>query len=280
MTPRLDLLHPSPSARLRALLAGVTPPAGLRPISLGLGEPQHPTPALIKDALTAHLEALGRYPQALGLKEFRAAVAEWIAPRHLVRVDPHTPVIPPSGTREGVFSIAQAAVDPDEADALVICPNPFYQVYEGATLLAGAKPYFVNALPARGFRPDWDAVPEAVWKRTRMVYTCSPNNPIGRVMPLEEWKKLFELADRHGFVLVSDECYSEIYFDEARPPLGALTAAKSLGREGLKRLIVMGSLSKRSSAPRLRSAFAAGRQEVISRYLQYRTYFGSAISNP
>ena len=279
MNRRLELLQPYPFERLRALLAGVTPPAGLRPISLGLGEPQHPTPALIKDALTANLGALGRYPQALGLKEFRTAVAEWIARRYLVRVDPDTQVIPLSGTREGVFSIAQAAVDPDEPDALVICPNPFYQVYEGATLLAGAKPYFVNALPARGFRPDWDAVPEAVWKRTRMVYTCSPNNPIGRVMPLEEWRKLFELADRHGFVLVSDECYSEIYFDEARPPLGALTAAKSLGREGFKRLIVMGSLSKRSSAPGLRSGFAAGDKEVIARYLQYRTYFGSAMSN-
>ncbi len=279
MNPRLDLLQPYPFERLRALLAGATPPAELRPISLGLGEPQHATPALIKDALTANLSALGRYPQTLGLKDLRVAIAEWIARRYVVRLDPDTQVIPLSGSREGIFSLAQATVDPGEADALVVCPNPFYQVYEGSTLLAGAKPYFVNALASRGFRPDWDAVPEQVWKRTRLVYTCSPNNPIGRVMPLEEWRKLFELADRHGFVLVSDECYSEIYFDEARPPLGALTAAKSLGREGFKRLIVMGSLSKRSSAPGLRSGFAAGDKEVIARYLQYRTYFGSAMSN-
>jgi N-succinyldiaminopimelate aminotransferase len=279
MNPRLDLLQPYPFERLRALLAGATPPAGLRPISLGLGEPQHPTPALIKDALTANLAALGRYPQSLGLKELRVAVAEWIARRYHASLDPDTQVIPLCGSREGIFSIAQAAVDPDDADALVVCPNPFYQVYEGSTLIAGAKPYFVNALPARGFRPDWDAVPEAVWKRTRLVYTCSPNNPIGRVMPLEEWKKLFELADRHGFVLVSDECYSEIYFDEAKPPLGALTAAKSLGRDGFQRLIVMGSLSKRSSAPGLRSGFAAGDKEILKRYMQYRTYFGSAMSN-
>jgi len=279
MNPRLELLQPYPFERLRALLAGATPPAGLRPISLGLGEPQHPTPALIKDALTANLAALGRYPQTLGLKELRVAIAEWIARRYLVRLDPDTQVIPLSGSREGIFSIAQASVDPDERDALVVCPNPFYQVYEGSTLLAGAKPWFVNALAARGFRPDWDAVPEAVWKRTRLVYTCSPNNPTGRVMPLEEWRKLFELADRYGFVLVSDECYSEIYFDEAKPPLGALSAARSLGREGFQRLIVMGSLSKRSSAPGLRSGFAAGDKELLARYMQYRTYFGGAMSN-
>jgi N-succinyldiaminopimelate aminotransferase len=279
MNPRLELLQPYPFERLRALLSAATPPAQLRPVSLGLGEPQHPTPALIKDALTANLSALGRYPQTLGLKELRIAIAEWIARRYSVRLDPESQVIPLNGSREGIFSIAQATVDPGERDALVAVPNPFYQVYEGSTLLAGAKPYFVNALASRGFRPDWDAIPESVWKRVRLVYTCSPNNPIGRVMPLDEWKKLFELSDRYGFVLVSDECYSEIYFDESAPPLGALTAARSLGRSDFPRLVVMGSLSKRSSAPGLRSGFAAGDKDLLARYMQYRTYFGAAMSN-
>src|SRR5436190_384163 len=254
MNPRLGLLQPYPFERLRVLLAGASPPAAMRHISLGLGEPQHPTPAFIKEALAANLGALARYPQAIGLPELRAALAEWIARRHgLGRIDPDKEVLPLAGTREGIFSIAQAVLDPAESDALVICPNPFYQIYEGATLLGGAKPYFVNALAANGLRPDWSAIPEQVWKRARLLYACSPNNPNGRVMPLEEWKRLFELSDRHGFVIVSDECYSEIYFDEARPPLGGLAASQQLGRDGFPRLIAMGSLSKRSSATGLRS---------------------------
>jgi N-succinyldiaminopimelate aminotransferase len=196
-----------------------------------------------------------------------------------VRVDFEKEVIPVLGTREALFAIAQAVLDPAESEALVVCPNPFYQIYEGAALLGGAKPYYVNAEAARGLRPDWDAVPEAVWKRTRLLYACSPNNPNGRVMPLEEWKRLFELSDRHGFTIVSDECYSEIYFDEARPPLGALAAAHALGRAGWPRLVAMGSLSKRSSAPGLRSGFAAGDRAVLERFVLYRTYHGSQMSN-
>jgi N-succinyldiaminopimelate aminotransferase len=281
MNPRLGLLQPYPFERLRVLLAGATPPADLRPISLGLGEPQHPTPALIKDALTANLGALSRYPVTLGLAELRAAIAEWIARRHgLGKLDPATQVIPVNGSREALFSIAQAVLDPNESDALVVCPNPFYQIYEGAVLLGGAKPYFVNSLAANGLRPDWDAVPAEIWKRTRLVFTCSPGNPTGRVMTREEWKRLFELSDRHGFTIVSDECYSEIYFDEARAPLGALAAAKALGREGFPRLIVLGSLSKRSSAPGLRSGFAAGDAKILERFVLYRTYHGGAMSNP
>jgi N-succinyldiaminopimelate aminotransferase len=281
MNPRLGLLQPYPFEKLRGLLAGVTPPAHLRPISLGMGEPQHPTPALIKDALAAHLGTLARYPLTLGLPELRETLAQWIARRHgLAALDPATEVLPVLGTREALFSIAQVVLDPAEGDALVLCPNPFYQIYEGAALLGGAQPWFVNALPANGLRPDWDAIPEAVWRRVRLLYACSPGNPGGRVMPIEEWRRLFELSDRHGFTIVSDECYSEIYFDEAAPPLGALAAAEALGRKGFPRLLAMGSLSKRSSAPGLRSGFAAGDRELLRRFVLYRTYHGSQMSVP
>jgi len=280
MNPRLGLLQPYPFEKLRELLAGATPPASLRPISLGLGEPQHPTPALLKDALGANLAGLSRYPLTLGLPELRAALAEWIARRYaLPGLDPAREVIPVGGSREALFAIAQAVLDPDERDALVIVPNPFYQIYEGATLLAGARPYYVNSLPQRALKPDWESIPEDAWKRVRMVYACSPSNPHGRVMTLEEWKLLFALSDRHGFVIVSDECYSEIYFDESKPPLGGLEAAHRLGRAGYPRLVALGSLSKRSSAPGLRSGFAAGDRAVLEKFLLYRTYHGSALSN-
>jgi N-succinyldiaminopimelate aminotransferase len=280
MNPRLGLLQPYPFEKLRALLAATTPLAELRHISLGLGEPQHPTPAFIKEALAANLGGLARYPLTLGLPELRTAMAEWIARRHgLGAIDAATQVIPVNGSREALFAIAQVILDPAEKDAIVVSPNPFYQIYEGAALLGGARPYFANARPENGFRPDWDAIPEDVWKRTRLIYACSPNNPTGSVMPFEEWKRLFELSDRHGFTIVSDECYSELYFDESKPPLGALAAAKSLGREGFPRLVVMGSLSKRSSAPGLRSGFAAGDRAIIEKFVLYRTYHGSQMSN-
>jgi len=281
MNPRLEHLQPYPFEKLRALLSGLTPALGLRPINLSLGEPQHPTPALIKDALSATLPALARYPLSKGLPELRSAMADWIARRHaLGTLNAETEVIPVLGTREALFSIAQALLDPAESGALVVCPNPFYQIYEGAALLGGARPYFVNALAQNAFRPDWEAIPEAVWKRTRLLYACSPNNPSGRVMPREEWKLLFELSDRFGFVIVSDECYGEIYFDEALPPSGALGEAKALGRERFTRLVAMGSLSKRSNAPGLRSGFAAGDAAILERFLLYRTYHGAAMSNP
>jgi len=280
VNPRLGLLQPYPFERLRALLGAATPPKDLRPISLGLGEPQHPTPALVKDALAANLGALSRYPVTLGLPELREAIAEWLARRHgIPKPDANKQVMPVNGSREALFSIAQAVLDPDERDALVAIPNPFYQIYEGSTLLAGAKPVFVNAMASNHLRPDWNAVSEAEWKRVRLMFVCSPSNPHGRVMTLEDWKRVFELSDRHGFVVVSDECYSEIYFDEARAPLGALAAAKKLGRDAYPRLVVLGSLSKRSSAPGLRSGYAAGDAAVLEKYLQYRTYFGSAMSN-
>jgi len=277
MNPRLGLLQPYPFEKLRQLLAGVAPPPGVSPIALSLGEPQHPTPAVVKEALAANLGGLARYPLTLGLPELRRAIAAWLGRRHAVAIDFEKEVIPVLGTREALFSIAQAVLDPSEAQALVLSPNPFYQIYEGAALLGGAKPHFVNA---RGNEaPDWDSIPDSVWPRVRLVYACSPGNPSGRVMKLDEWKRLFALSDRHGFVIVSDECYGELYFDEAKPPLGALAAARTLGREGWPRLIVMGSLSKRSNAPGLRSGFAAGDRAILERFVLYRTYHGAQMSN-
>jgi N-succinyldiaminopimelate aminotransferase len=280
MNPRLGLLQPYPFEKLRALLAGVTAPAGLRPINLSIGEPQHPTPSLIKDALTANLGGLARYPVTKGLPELRAAIVQWLARRHgLTGIDAETQVLPVLGSREAIFAIAQVVLDPADGDAIVVCPNPFYQIYEGAALLGGAQPYFVNALAAGGFRHDWESVPAGVWKRTRLLYACSPDNPTGRVMPGDEWKQLFELSDRYGFVIVSDECYSEIYFDEASPPPGALGVSHALGRVGFPRLVAMGSLSKRSNSPGLRSGFAAGDRAVMEKFALYRTYHGTAMSN-
>jgi N-succinyldiaminopimelate aminotransferase len=280
MNPRLGLLKPYPFEKLRALLAGVTPPAGLAPVSLYIGEPQHPTPDFLKASVGAALGGLARYPLTKGMPELRQAVSQWLARRHGIPApDPETQVLPTLGSREALFAIAQAVLDPGEHDALVVCPNPFYQIYEGAALLGGARPYFVNASAATGFAPDWGQVPEHVWKRTRLLFACSPNNPSGRVATQAEWEFLFAMSDRHGFTLVADECYSEIYFDESAPPLGALAAAHRLGREGFPRLVVMGSLSKRSNAPGLRSGFAAGDAEVLAKFLLYRTYHGSAMSN-
>ena len=280
MNPRLGLLKPYPFEKLRALLAGAVPPAGLAPVNLSIGEPQHPTPDFLREAVTGNLGGLARYPLTKGMPELRAAIAAWLARRHgLAAIDPETQVLPTLGSREALFAIAQSLLDPGEHDALVVCPNPFYQIYEGAALLGGARPFFVNSSAANGFAPDWDHVPELVWKRTRLVFTCSPNNPNGRVMTLAEWERLFALSDRHGFAIVSDECYGEIYFDESAPPLGALAAARMLGREGYPRLVVMGSLSKRSNAPGLRSGFAAGDSSILAKFLLYRTYHGSAMSN-
>ena len=280
MNPRLGLLQPYPFERLRGLLAGVSAPAGLAPISLGLGEPQHPTPQLIKQAVTANLAGLSRYPATAGQPELRDAIAAWITRRFgLKPLDPATQVLPVNGSKEALFSLVQAALDPDERDALVICPNPFYQIYEGATLLGGARPWFINSLAANGLKPDWGSIPDEVWAKARLAIVCSPSNPHGRVMTLEEWKLLFDLSDKHGFLIVADECYSEIYFDEATPPMGALAAASSLGRDGYPRLVSLSSLSKRSSAPGLRSGFVAGDRKVLASFLLYRTYHGSAMSN-
>ncbi|TAK91975.1 MAG: succinyldiaminopimelate transaminase [Burkholderiaceae bacterium] len=278
MNPRLQLLQPYPFEKLRTLFAGVTPNPDLKPISLSIGEPKHPTPAFIKDALTAALDGLASYPTTLGEAPLRTAIAQWLMRRYaLPAIDADTQVLPVNGSREALFAFAQTVLDPSDTDALVLCPNPFYQIYEGAALLGGAQPYFVNSDPARNFGCDYASVPEAVWQRVKLVYACSPGNPTGTVMSLDEWKTLFGLSNKYGFVIASDECYSEIYFrDEA--PLGALQAAQQLGLHNFERLVVFSSLSKRSNVPGLRSGFVAGDAALLKKFLLYRTYHGSAMN--
>jgi N-succinyldiaminopimelate aminotransferase len=278
MNPLLAKLQPYPFERLRQLFAGVTPDAAHRPISLGIGEPKHPTPPFIKDALVQGLGALAGYPATAGEPALRAAFTGWLSTRYGLALDPATQVLPVNGSREALFALAQSVVDASVSPApVVVSPNPFYQIYEGAALLAGADTWYAPSDPARNFAVDWDSVPDDVWSRTQLVYVCSPGNPTGAVMPLDEWKKLFALSDRHGFVIASDECYSEIYFRD-EPPLGGLEAAAKLGRSDFRRLIALTSLSKRSNVPGLRSGFVAGDASIIKNFLLYRTYHGSAMS--
>jgi len=278
MNPLLSRLQPYPFARLRELFAGVTPEPVYRPISLGIGEPKHATPAFIKDALRNGLDALAVYPATAGELPLREAFTQWLQRRYGLALDPATQVLPVNGSREALFALAQTVVDASaQPRPIVVSPNPFYQIYEGAALLAGADPLYAPSVAERNFAVDWDSVPAEAWARTQLVYVCSPGNPTGAVMPLPEWKKLFELSDRHGFVIASDECYSEIYFrDEA--PLGALEAAVRLGRKDFRNLIALTSLSKRSNVPGLRSGFVAGDAGIIKSFLLYRTYHGSAMS--
>ncbi|HTP74989.1 MAG TPA: succinyldiaminopimelate transaminase [Burkholderiaceae bacterium] len=279
MNPLLARLHPYPFERWRDLTIGVQHRGELAPISLGIGEPRHPTPALIEQALVSSLKGLSVYPPTIGEPRLREACATWLARRYGVRVDPATQLLPVNGSREALFALAQVVLDPTRDGATVVCPNPFYQIYEGATLLGGARTAFVNSDPARNFAPDWSQINAATWARTQLVYVCSPGNPTGAVMPLAEWRTLFELSDRHGFVIASDECYSEIYFrDDQGAPLGGLQAAQSLGRDDFRRLVMLTSLSKRSNVPGMRSGFVAGDAEVMKAFLLYRTYHGSAMS--
>jgi len=279
LNPRLDLLQPYPFERLRALFAGVTPDAAKAPISLSIGEPKHRTPKLVLHALAAGGAGLANYPMTAGAPALREAIASWLVRRHGLRtLDPATQVLPTLGSREALFGFAQAIVDASRPNATVVVPNPFYQIYEGAALLAGAQPYYVNADPSRGFAPDWSSVPANVWAHAQLVYVCSPDNPTGRVASIDEWRQLFDLSDRYGFTIAADECYSEIYFDEAKPTLSALTAAARSGRDDFRRLVAFGSLSKRSNAPGLRSGYVAGDAALVKRFLLYRTYHGSAMS--
>jgi N-succinyldiaminopimelate aminotransferase len=282
VNPLLDSLQPYPFEKLRALFKDATPPASLPHISFGIGEPKHPTPALIRDAVIASLGGLASYPATIGSPALRAAIAQWATQRyHLPPLDPATQVLPVAGSREALFALGQTVIDPKRnaagEAAIVLCPNPFYQIYEGAALLAGAQPYFVNSDPARNFACDYSAVPAEIWARTQLVYVCSPGNPTGAVMTLDDWRELFALSDRYGFVIASDECYSEIYFDETHPPLGGLEAAHQLGR-GFERLVMLSSLSKRSNVPGMRSGFVAGDAHILKQFLLYRTYHGAALS--
>jgi N-succinyldiaminopimelate aminotransferase len=280
VNPRLQTLQPYPFERLRALMSGVVPPADKRAINLSIGEPRHPTPKLVQDALAqGAVTGLANYPMTAGVPALREAIAAWLARRYgLPALDAAANVLPVLGSREALFAFAQTVVDASRPGATVVMPNPFYQIYEGAALLAGALPYCVNADSDAGFAHRWHDVPDDVWSRTQLLYVCSPDNPTGRVLDLPGWRALFALSDRHGFVIASDECYAEIYFDEARPPLGALAAAHALGRSGFPRLVVFGSLSKRSNAPGLRSGYVAGDAALLKAFLLYRTYHGSAMS--
>ncbi len=277
MNPRLNQLQPYPFQKLRELFAGVTPNPELAPVNLSIGEPKHPTPAFICEALTANLSGLANYPITQGSDALRGTIGAWCDRRYGVSLDPATQILPVNGSREALFAFAQAVIDPSKHVKRVLSPNPFYQIYEGAALLAGAKPYFLNTLSANGYRCDFSTVPEDLWETVQLAYVCSPGNPTGKVMDLDEWRTLFALADQHGFVIASDECYSEIYFEEGQAPLGALTAAKQLGRD-YARLVVFNSLSKRSNVPGLRSGFVAGDAEAIRQFLLYRTYHGSAMN--
>ncbi len=275
--PLLDKLHAYPFERLKELIAGIVPNPAFRPISLGIGEPKHPAPKLVEDALLAGLQGLSSYPATAGTPALRESIAAWLHRRYGLQLDPASQLLPVNGSREALFALAQTVIDPTRPGATVVCPNPFYQIYEGAALLAGAQTAFANSDPTRNFAANWDEIDTATWARTQLLYVCSPGNPTGAVMPLDEWKMLFELSDRYGFVIASDECYSEIYFrDEA--PLGGLEAAAKLGRSDFRNLIAFTSLSKRSNVPGMRSGFVAGDAAIIKRFLLYRTYHGSAMS--
>jgi len=279
MNPLLARLHPYPFERLRELTRDVTPNPAFAPISLGIGEPRHATPELIKRALIAALPGLASYPATAGEPALREACAQWAQRRYGVTLDAATQLLPVNGSREALFALAQTVIDPTRRGATVVCPNPFYQIYEGAALLAGADTAFANSDPSRNFAVDWSQVDTATWSRTQLLYVCSPGNPTGAVMPLSEWRMLFALSDRHGFVIASDECYSEIHVgDDA--PLGSLEAAARLGREGFGNLVAFTSLSKRSNVPGLRSGFVAGDARLLKAFLLYRTYHGSAMSPP
>lgn len=283
MNPLLNKLQPYPFERLRSLTAGVLPNAAYRPISLGIGEPKHPTPDFIKQALVAGLEGLSSYPATAGEPALRAACAAWANRRYSLKLDAATQVLPVNGSREALFALAQTVIDPaqhrEAGGPAVVSPNPFYQIYEGAALLAGARVVFANSDPARNFAADWSSISQDTWATTQLLFVCSPGNPTGAVMPLDEWGRLFALSDQYGFVIASDECYSEIYFREGvqAAPLGGLEAAAKLGRHDFKNLIALTSLSKRSNVPGLRSGFVSGDASIIKSFLLYRTYHGSAM---
>jgi len=279
MNPRLQQLQPYPFQRLRALIAGVTANPDFTPINLSIGEPKHATPSIIQDALRQHLDGLASYPTTQGSEALRTAIQQWLVRRYAIpALNINQEILPVNGSREALFAFAQAVINQDDTDTpTVISPNPFYQIYEGAALLAGAQPYYLNTTPASDHLMDLDSVPEAIWQRTQLIYVCTPGNPSGKVMPLSQWQQLFSLSDCYDFVIAADECYSEIYFDEQQPPLGALQAAHQLGRDW-RNLVMFSSLSKRSNVPGMRSGFVAGDAAVLQKFLQYRTYHGCAMS--
>ena len=277
MNPDLNRLQPYPFQKLASLFRDITANRDYRAISLSIGEPKHATPQFISAALIESIGGLANYPTTAGSDALRSTIANWLARRYDIPLpDFKTQVLPVNGSREALFAFAQTVIDRSKPDAVVVCPNPFYQIYEGAAYLAGATPCFLNTLPEDNFALNFSQLPIDVWQRTQLIYVCTPGNPTGRVMPLHEWKTLFEMSDRYGFVIASDECYSEIYADTA--PLGALQAAQQLGRGDYRNLVVFSSLSKRSNVPGMRSGFVAGDARVIEKFALYRTYHGSAMN--
>ena len=279
MNHALTQLQPYPFEKLRALLAGAQPPADKRPIALSIGEPKHKSPDFVAQALANNLDQLAVYPTTLGIPALREAIAAWCERRFGVPsgwLDAARHVLPVNGTREALFAFTQTVVN-REARGLVVSPNPFYQIYEGAALLAGAEPHYLPCLEDNGFNPDFDAVPADIWQRCQILFLCSPGNPTGTLVPMEQLKKLIALADEHDFVIAADECYSELYFDEENPPPGLLSACAELGRSDFKRCVVFHSLSKRSNLPGLRSGFVAGDADILKAFLLYRTYHGCAM---
>ena len=279
--PHLAKLQPYPFEKLKRLFADTKPDTTYKAISLGIGEPKHPTPEFIKQALIENMDGLASYPLTAGTEALRSSISQWLARRYSIpALNPATQILPVNGSREALFALAQTIINPEKCEnglPLILCPNPFYQIYEGAAYLSGAEPYFANADPARNFAPDYSSIPEEVWKRVQLLFVCSPGNPTGAVLSLENWQELFDLSDRYNFVIAADECYSEIYF-KTEAPLGSLEAARMLGRANYPRLITLSSLSKRSNVPGMRSGFVAGDEEIIKNFLLYRTYHGSAMS--
>ncbi len=280
MNPALSSLHPYPFEKLARLRAGLVPPAGLPLIDMSIGEPKHATPTIISENLIAHLHTTASYPTTRGTDALREGITAWLTrrfqlPADSLGADRH--VLPVNGTREALFAIAQCLIDDRETRPVVIMPNPFYQIYEGAALLAGAEPWYVPCPRENGFLPDYASVPEAVWARCQLLYLCSPGNPTGAVLDQATYAYLLQQADRHGFVIAADECYSEIYADEGQPPLGLLQAAARLGRVDYRRCLVFHSLSKRSNAPGIRSGFVAGDASILEDFLRYRTYHGCTM---
>jgi N-succinyldiaminopimelate aminotransferase len=277
MNPLLNKLHPYPFQRFGKILRGIQPSPEHELIRLSIGEPQHETPKVILDELSGNLDGIAHYPTTQGSPELRSAIKQWIENRFgMTDIDPDREILPVNGTREALFALGQVVLSPNNSGSVVVMPNPFYQIYEGAALLSGATPKFLNL---GSTTPGWqlNQLDKSTWNHTKLLYVCNPGNPTGHVMSLSEWDDLFQFSDKYGFIIASDECYSEIYFDENSPPLGAITAAKSLGRD-LTRLIVFGSLSKRSNVPGMRSGFVCGDAAVLEQFLLYRTYHGSAMS--
>jgi len=287
MNPLLDKLHPYPFEKLTTLKKGIAPNALLAPIALSIGEPKHEPPAFVLESLINNIARVDKYPSTKGLPELRLAIAKWLDQRFTLqgKIDSEQHILPVNGTREALFAFAQAVIKPvheskKQSQPLVIMPNPFYQIYEGAALLANAEPYYLNSVAQNNYQPDFDAISEADWQRCQLIYLCSPNNPTGTTLSRETYQKLIKLADQYNFVIASDECYSEIYPDESNAPVGLLEVCSELGRDDFDKCMVFHSLSKRSNLPGLRSGFVAGDKQLIAHFLKYRTYHGCAMSIP